>query len=88
MSSRAPTLCRLVDVFHKGELVVGQTGFGLLGRKAFRWYTQEGAYVGGIRTKHPLRRIYPTSQGWCVETRQHRVGAAGGSGLARAGVAV
>jgi len=69
---RDTTLSRVVDVFGKGELVVGQTGFGLLGRKAFRWYTEDGQFVGGVRTKHPLRRIFPTARGWSVETRQHR----------------
>ena len=66
------TLCRVVDVFEKGELVVGQTGFGLLENKSFRWYTEDGKFVGGICSKHPLRRIYPTEQGWNIETRQHR----------------
>lgn len=69
---RGTRLSNIVDVFRKGELVVGETGFGLLNRKAFRWYTEEGHFVGGIRTKHPLRRIYPTGKGWNVETRQHR----------------
>jgi hypothetical protein len=69
---RGTTLCRVVDVFDKGELVVGQTGFGLFGGKAFRWYTEDGNFVGGICSRHPLRRIYPTGQGWNVETRQHR----------------
>ena len=70
---RGTTLCRVVDVFDKGELIVGQTGFGLLGGKAFRWYTEDGTFVGGVCTKHPLRRIYPTRQGWNVETRQHKI---------------
>ena len=52
--------------------MVGETGFGLLDRKAFRWYTEDGEFVGEIRTKHPLRRVYPTARGWSVETRQHR----------------
>lgn len=65
-------LVNIVDVFGKGELVVGETGFGLLNRKAFRWYTEEGSFVGGVRTKHPLRRIYPAGDVWNVETRQHR----------------
>ena len=70
---RGTTLCRVVDVFDKGDLIVGQTGFGLLGGKAFRWYTEDGTFVGGVCTKHPLRRIYPTRQGWNVETRQHKI---------------
>ena len=70
---RGTTLCRVVDVFDKGELIVGQTGFGLLGGKAFRWYTEDGTFLGGVCTKHPLRRIYPTRQGWNVETRQHKI---------------
>ena len=69
---RGTRLCRVVDVFDNGELVVGETGFGLLGKKAFRWYSEDGRFAGGIRTKHPLRRIYPTAQGWRAETRQHR----------------
>ena len=69
---RGTNLCRVVDVFGKGELVVGETGFGLLGAKTFRWYTEDGRFIGGIRTKHPLRRVYATADCWRVETRQHR----------------
>ena len=50
---RGTTLCRVVDVFNKGELIVGQTGFGLLGDKAFRWYTEDGNFVGEfVRSIH------------------------------------
>jgi hypothetical protein len=40
-------LCALIDVHDEGELVVGQTGFGLLGNKRFRWFnvTPEGTVV-------------------------------------------
>jgi hypothetical protein len=70
---RGTTLCRVIDIYKKGDLVMGQTGFGLLSGKSFHWYTEDGHFVGGIRSKNPLRRVYPTVEGWKVETRQHGV---------------
>lgn len=62
----------LFDVFGQGDLVVGETGFGLLESKAFSWFTPIGRRLGGVRSKDPLRRVlsFPTSL--VVETRQHR----------------
>ena len=62
----------LVDVFGQGDLMVGDTGFGLLESKAFSWFGPTGRRVGGVRTKDPIRRVLSAPQGLVVETRQHR----------------
>lgn len=66
-------LTALVDVFDKGELIVGDTGFGLLQSKSFSWFAPTGARLGVIRSRDPIRRVMSTQQGLLVETRQHRV---------------
>lgn len=65
-------LYALIDVHDECELVVGQTGFCLLENKRFRWFNENGSYVGSVSTKHPIRRVYITPEGTVVETRQHR----------------
>ncbi len=65
-------LYAVIDVHDGGDLVVGQTGFGLLENKRFRWFNEDGRYRGSVLTKHPIRRIYATPEGTMVETRQHR----------------
>ena len=67
----------LVDVFHRGDLLVGDTGFGLVDRKAVSWFSPTGRPVGGVRTKDPILRVLSTPQGLVVETRQHRATAVG-----------
>lgn len=63
----------LVDVFDKGTLLVGDTGFGLLESKAFSWFTPTGQRVGAVCTKDPIRRVLSPAEGrLVVETRQHR----------------
>ena len=51
---------------------MGQTGFGLLEKKRFRWFHEEGTYLGSIVTKNPIRRVYYRRDGLVVETRQRR----------------
>lgn len=70
-------LVRLLDVFEEGELVLGQTGFGLLEKKRFRWFTEEGDLVGSVLTNNPIRRVHSTPTGLVVETRQRRAEIAG-----------
>lgn len=67
------SLVRLLDVFDEGELIVGQTGFGLLDKKRFRWFTETGEFVGTVLANNPIRRVYSTPEGLVVETRQRRV---------------
>jgi len=67
------SLVRLIDVFDEGELVLGQTGFGLLEQKRFRWFTETGDVIGAVLTKNPIRRVISTPEGLVIETRQRRV---------------
>jgi len=69
---KGDTLYSVVDVFDAGELLVAQTGFGLLEKKQFRWFLEDGSYQGRIVTKNPIRRVY-YRDGMVVETRQRRV---------------
>ena len=77
---RDEMLCGVIDVFEQGEVVVGQTGFGLLESKQFRWFSEEGRFEGGVQTKDPIRRIFPGRDGWTIETRQRRVVVKGAPG--------
>ena len=66
-------LTALVDVFDRGDLIIGDTGFGLMEPKSFSWFTPTGERVGRVKSKDPLRRVMSTERGLVVETRQHRV---------------
>lgn len=66
------SLVRLIDVFDEGEFVLGQTGFGLLEKKRFRWFTEQGDLVGAVLANNPIRRVHSTPEGLVVETRQRR----------------
>ncbi len=67
----------LVDVFDRGGLVVGDTGFGLLESKVFSWFSPTGRRVGQVRTKDPIRRVLSAPHALVIETRQHRATVAG-----------
>lgn len=69
---RNNALYALVDTYEKGILVAAQTGFGLLQNKRFRWYREDGHYLGSILTKAPIRRVYSNGDTMIVETRQRR----------------
>lgn len=69
---RNDTLHALVDVFDGGELLVAQTGFGLLERNRVRWFREDGHFMGSVVSKDPIRRAYYTEAGMVVETRQRR----------------
>ncbi|HWP92591.1 MAG TPA: J domain-containing protein [Thermodesulfobacteriota bacterium] len=70
---RDETLYTIIDTFDGGDLIVAQTGFGLLEKKRFRWFREDGTYLGGIMTKDPIRRVYSAPGGMRVETRTRRV---------------
>lgn len=69
---RDDALHAVVDTFDGGELIVAQSGFGLLEKKRLRWFSEDGHYLGSIISKEPIRRLYSTEQGMVVETRQRR----------------
>jgi len=65
-------LIALVDVFRQGRLLVTATGFGLLDKKCFQWFTPSGVKIGEIITRDPIRALYDSDDGAILETRQHR----------------
>lgn len=69
---RNDTLHALVDVFDGGELLVAQTGFGLLEKNRLRWFREDGLLLGSVISKDPIRRVYFAEAGMVVETRQRR----------------
>ena len=69
---RNRALARVLDVFEEGELVIGQTGFGLLEKKRFRWFSETGELSGEVLTKNPIRRVYSAPDRLVVETRRRR----------------
>ncbi len=69
---RDDALHALVDTFDGGDLIVAQTGFGLLEKKRLRWFHEDGRYVGSVVTRDPIRRVYSTGDGMVAETRQRR----------------
>ena len=68
---RGETLQTVVDIYREGDLIIGQTGFGLVSEKSFRWFDAAGALVGEVTTRHPIRLIHPIPGGILVSTRQH-----------------
>lgn len=69
---RHETLHTIIDTFDGGDLIVAQTGFALLEKKRFRWFREDGTYLGSIVTKDPIRRVYAAPGGITVETRTRR----------------
>lgn len=67
----------LVDTVDGGNIMVAQTGFGLIEKKRFRWFREDGIYLGSIVTQSPIRRVYYAPEGMVVETRQHKTTIAG-----------
>lgn len=74
---QAGALLALVDVSEGGDLIVAQTGFGLLEKKRFRFFDEQGTPVGTVLSKSPLRRVYRNADALIVETRTHRLRIAG-----------
>jgi len=69
---RGDALHALIDTFDGGELLVAESGFGLLEKKRMRWFTPDGTYAGSVVTKDPIRRVYFSQDHLVVETRQTR----------------
>ena len=69
---RDDALVALVDTFESGDVVVAQTGFGLLEKKRLRWFSEDGSYLGSVLSKDPIRRAYASNDRMIVETRQRR----------------
>ena len=69
---RGEALYAVIDTFDGGDFVVAQTGFGLLEKNRVRWFSEDGTYLGSVISKGPIRRVYSTSTGMIVETRQRR----------------
>jgi hypothetical protein len=69
---RGEALHSIIDIFDGGDLLIAQTGFGLLERKCFRWFHEDGTYLGTVVTKSPIRRVYYSREGMVVETREHK----------------
>ncbi len=74
---RGQELCTIVDTFDVGNIVVAQTGFGLLEKKRFRWFREDGRYLGGIVAHAPIRRVYSKPGGMSIATRTHRANVLG-----------
>jgi hypothetical protein len=66
------SLVTLMDTVEKGSLIVAQTGFGFLEKNQFTWFREDGAKLGVVATKNPIRRVYYSPEGMVVETRQRR----------------
>lgn len=66
-------LHRLMDTYDGGDLVVSKQGVGLLEKKRFRWFSPDGAYLGSVVSKDPLRRVFWRDGELTLETRQTRV---------------
>ena len=69
---RDDALHALIDTFDARDLVVAQTGFGLLGKKSLRWFREDGHYLGSVVSKDPIRRVYSSDNKMIAETRQRR----------------
>lgn len=69
---RGDTLVAITDMPESGELLVAQTGYGLLERKRFRWFREDALHLGTVVTRDPIRRVYYASPGMIVETRTSR----------------
>jgi hypothetical protein len=62
----------VVDVFERDKLLVAQTGFALLGSKSLQLFRADGDFLGVVQTRDPIRRVYHSTEGLIVETRQHQ----------------
>lgn len=69
---RDDALHAIVDTSDGGGLVVATSAFGLLEKKRFRWFREDGRHMGTILSKDPIRRVYATDKGMAVETRRRR----------------
>ncbi len=75
---RDDSLHALVDTADAGDLLVAETGFGLLEGKRLRWFGRDGTYEGSVVSKNPIRHVYSSDGNLTVATRQRRVEIKGG----------
>ena len=75
---RDDSLYALVDTVDAGDLLVAETGFGLLEAKRLRWFGRDGRYEGSVVSKNPIRHVYSSGGNLTVATRQRRVEIKGG----------
>ena len=54
----------LVDTVDGGNIIVAQTGFGLIEKKRFRWFREDGTYLGSIVTQSPIPECTMLRKGW------------------------
>jgi hypothetical protein len=71
------TLITLVDISKGGDIIVAQTGFGLIEKKRFRWFNEIGTHIGTVISKDPLRRVHQKSGELIIETRTQRLRVSG-----------
>lgn len=62
----------LIDLFEPGDLVAGESGFGLLQPRRVQWYTSTGKLLGRVYSRDPIRRTHHGPKGLVIETRTHR----------------
>ncbi len=74
---RDDSLHALIDTFESRNLIIAQSGFGLLENKRFRWFSKGGSFLGSVVSKDPIRRVYWSSGKMMVETRQRRASVCG-----------
>lgn len=74
---RGEALHAVVDTTDGGDLIVTQTGVGLLEKNRFRWLNEDGTHVGSVLSRDPIRRVYWTPGGLIVESRKKRATIAG-----------
>lgn len=74
---KGDALVSIIDMIEAGDLIVAQTGFGLLEKNRLRWFSEDGEYVGCVLSKDPIRRVYSVGDNMIVETRQRRATVSG-----------
>jgi hypothetical protein len=61
---RDDSLINLVYVPDDGELVMAQSGLGLLETRGLRWFGKDGQLFGTVLSKSPIRRIIVRAKDW------------------------
>ena len=62
----------LIDLPEAGNLVAGDSGFGLLHPRKVQWYTTAGKLLGSVYSRDPIRRTHRSPNGLVIETRTQR----------------
>ena len=65
-------IAAFIDIFQQGQLLVSQSGFGLLTNKKIQWFTVSGTKVGELIARDPIRTVHKIEGGIIVQTRQHQ----------------